>query len=380
MLANPLILTTSDDAGAWAWAGARLSAAGRVAATSRFPDLSFEERRRRVGAEERAWLAAQWRTPAPGERFEVRFATGPGAEKVRAALLVRAHASSVDEARARAGERLLHAADPDGALPPHVGSAAIEDEAELRTWLTYPRNAGAIVELRKQLSVAPISRGGTSLRTAVRHGFFAEGAAWDAWWRRFAALRAKAVLSVGFDCYDAADPVLRERLQRRTLELEALAADRTPSPLNPDPVPAEPAAQLAVPGYRRALTTYQGPCFLVRVALLSEQPLPPTVPEALARTVSSVEGAVVPIPVLAAEVPTALREHQGLGAPWLPESYQLHLGAARIDALDRVLHTIADTAEAGAVLGLPLHWPGMPTVFDAVGSALREDEHGQRGE
>lgn len=373
MLANPAVLGTADAAGAWAWAGARLSAAVGVAATQRFPDLTFEERRRRIGAEEQAWLAAQWEPPEQGGRFEVRFATGPSAEKVRAALLVRAHAPTADQARERALARLLRAADPQGSLPPHVGAAAIADEAELHTWLAYPRNAGAVVELRKHLSVGRIRRGGTKLGAAVRHGFFAEGAAWDAWWRRFAALRGKAVLCVGFDCYDAANPVLQDRLQRRTLELETLAVDQRPSPVNPNPVPAEPAARLAAPGYRRALTTYLGPCFLVRVALVSEQPLPPTVPQALARTISSVEGAVVPVPVLPEEAAQAMREHRGLGAPWLPESYQRHLGPVRIDAVDRLLHSLADGAEASAVLGLPVHWPGMPAVFDAIGSELLED-------
>jgi hypothetical protein len=374
VLSNPAVLGTADASGGWAWAGARLSADGRIGATQRFPDLPWDERRRRVGAEEGAWLAAQWEPPSPGDRFEVRFATGRGANRIRAALLLRARAADAAGARELALGRLLRAADPDGALPPHVGAAAIEDEAELRTWLEYPGQLGALVELRKHLSVGRIARGGTRLRAAVCHGFFAEGAAWDAWWRRFAALRQRAVLCVGFDCYDAGNPQLQERLQQRTLELEDLAVDRTPSPLNPNPVPAEPAARLAAPGYRRALATYRGRCFQVRVALASEQPVPPILVESLARTISSVEGAVVPVPVAPAEYELALREHRGLGAPWLPLTYQQHLHPVRLDPMDQILHSLADVAEAGAVLSLPVHWQGMPNVFDAIGSELRDGD------
>jgi hypothetical protein len=55
-------------------------------------------------------------------------------------------------------------------------------------------------------------------------------------------------------------------------------------------------------------------------------------------------------------------------------TYQRHLHPVRIDAVDQVLHSLADVTEASAVLSLPVHWPGMPAVFDAVGSELREDE------
>jgi hypothetical protein len=369
---TPAVLCTGDASGSWAWAGARLSADGRIAATQRFPDLPWDERYKRVGAEEGAWLAAQWEPPSPGDRLEVRFATGPGANRVRTALLVRVHATGEDAARDLAAARLLRAADPNDALPPHVGSGVIESEAELRTWLDYPSRVGGFVELRKHLSVGRILRGGTSLRAAVCHGFFAYGAAWDVWWRRFAALPFRAVLCVGFDAYDASNPTLQRYLQSRTMELEDLAVARPPSPVNPNPVPAEPAARLAAPGYRRALT-YRGRCFLVRVALVSEQPVPPMLLESLARTIS-VEGAVVPVYIAEEETQLALRDHRALGATWLPVSYQRHLHPVRIDAVDQVLHSLADVPEASAALSLPIHWPGMPPVFDAIGSELRADE------
>jgi hypothetical protein len=37
---------------------------------------------------------------------------------------------------------------------------------------------------------------------------------------------------------------------------------------------------------------------------------------------------------------------------------------AELDALDRLLHSLADVEEAASVLSLPVHWPGMPSVFD----------------
>ena len=80
------------------------------------------------------------------------------------------------------------------------------------------------------------------------------------------------------------------------------------------------------------------------------------------RTVSSVEGAVQPVSLVDAEFDAAVREHRALGAAW---------PALPFDPLDQLLHSLADVGEAASVLSLPVHWPGMPTVFDAIGSELR---------
>jgi hypothetical protein len=356
-------LSTNDGSGCWTWAGVRLSAEGRIGATQRYADLSWDERRKRLAEQENAWLAAQWDTPVPGSRFEVRFATGAKTEKVQAAFLVRVLAATPHEARRFAGERLRRAASPGGALPPHVGARPIDSEAELRTWLGYPSRVGGFIEVRKHLSADRITRGGAALTYAVCHGFFDSGAAWDAWWRSFAALRFPAVVSIGFDPYDASDPAFRNLLHRRAVDLEELAKQGVPSPLNPYQVPPDRAAQAAMPGYRRALTRYAERCFSIRVALASAQPLPLTLVESLVRTVSSATGAARAVQVAAAELDQVVAEFRVLGAPWLPATYQQNL-PAELDALDRVLHSLADLEEAASILSLPVHWPGMPPVFD----------------
>jgi hypothetical protein len=367
--AQAAVLSTSDGSGCWTWAGARLSAEGRVHATQHYAELSWDERRKRVTEQETAWLAAQWDTPVPGSRFEVRFVTGAEAKKVRAAFLVRVLAATPGEARRLAGERLRRAVGPNGALPPHVGAQPIDDEADLRTWLGYPAQVGSFVEVRKQLSAGRITRGGATLPYAVCHGFFDAGGAWDAWWRSFAALSFPAVLSIGFDPYDADNPAFRNLLWHRAAELEDLARQGVPSPMNPYRVPADQAAQAAVPGYRRALTRYSGRCFSIRVALASAQPLPKILVESLLGTVSSSTAAVRAVQVSPAELGQVAGEFRALGAPWLPATYQQNL-PARLDTLDRVLHSLADAAEAAAVLSLPVHWPGMPPVFDRGDSPL----------
>jgi len=371
-LAEPSFLSTNDGSGCWTWAGVRLSAEGRIDATQRYADLSWDERLKRLTAQETAWLAAQWDTPAPGSRFEVRFATGARAEKVQAAFLVRVLAATPDEARHLAGKRLRRATDQNGALPPHVRARPIATDAELRTWLGYPSRVDRFVEVRKHLSAGRIARGGTALPHAVCHGFFDSGAAWDAWWRSFAALPFPAVLSIGFDPYDADNPAFRSLLYRRAVDLEELARQGIPSPLNPYPVPPDRAAQAAAPGYRRALTRYAGHCFSIRVALASAQPLPPTLVESLVGTVSSTTGAARAVRVADAELGQAVGEFRALGAPWLPATYNQDVSAAP-DALDRLLHSLADVEEAASVLSLPVHWPGMPPVFDRDGSQLPEE-------
>ena len=357
-------LSTNDGSGCWTWAGVRLSADGSIDATQRYADLSWDERRKRLTVQDTAWLAAQWDTPVPGCRFEVRFATGAKAAKVHAALFVRVLAATPAEARHVAAERLRRAVHPDGALPPHVGAHPIESTAELGTWLGYPSRVGSFIEVRKHLSAHRIARGGTRLAFAVCHGFFDCGVAWDAWWRSFAALRFPAVLSIGFDPYDADNSVFRSLLLRRTTELEELATQGVASPLNPYRAPADPAAQAALPGYRRALARYTGHCFTIRVALASAQPLPPTLVESLVRTVSSATGAALAVQVATTELNQALGEFRALGAPWLPATYQQNLPHA-LDALDQLLHSLADAQEAASVLSLPVHWPGgMTPVFD----------------
>jgi hypothetical protein len=370
--AGAAFLSSSDGSGAWAWAGVQLSADGGIEATQRFVDLSWAERRERLNHEERAWLAAQWDAPVPGSRFEVRFITGAGGAKVQTAFLARVRAATPEEARRVAAERLKRAASPNGGLPKHVRSQSISSAEDLRAWLSFPKRIVDFVEVRKHLSAGRVARGGTSLPYAVCHGFFDSGAAWDAWWRGFAGLPFAAVLSIGFDPYDADEQSFRSQLERRAAQLEELTRPGVPSPLNPYQVPADRSAQTAAPGYHRAVTRYAGRCFRVRVALAGAQPLPATLVESLVATISSTPGAARAVRVASTELDQVVGEFRVLGAPlWLPATYQLHL-PTRPDGLDQLLHSLADVTEAASVLSLPVHWNGMRPVFHDGGPATEE--------
>ena len=366
-MADEFMLGTSAGTSYWVWAGTRLYADGGIDATHRSPDLSPEQRRRRVADSDAAWLAAQWEPPtaSASHRFELRFATDAEAHKVQVAMLVRAVATTRQEAEERARRALYRAADPN-ALPPHVNARPIEEEHELRTWLGSPGRVGAFVEIHKHLSAMRVTRGGSPLPYAVRHGDFGAGAAWDVWWREFAKLEFPAVLCVGFDAFDASNAELRRELQRRTGILEALAVRAVPSPFNPYDVPPDPAAQAAVYGYQRALARYAGSCYRLRVALVSESEVPATLLAGLVGTLSAEPGAVLQVRPAGPELAEALREHRSLGAPWLPQAHQQTMPVAP-DVVDRLLHTLTDLPEAVSALSLPVHWPGSFPCFDDVG-------------
>ena len=321
-LADSAFLSTSDGSGCWTWAGVRLSAEGRIEATQRFADLSWDERRKRLTEQETAWLAAQWHAPRPRKplRSAVRHRgqRGEGAGRLLRPCARRDARSGETSGR---GTAPPPPAGPNGALPPHVRARPIDSEEELRTWLGYPSQVSDFTEVRKHLSAQRIDRGGTALAYAVRHGFFDSGAAWDAWWRSFASLPFPAVLSIGFDPYDADNPrfaaccIVAPRNWRSS-------RGRALPPLNPYPVPPDRAAQAAVDGYRRALTHYTGRCFSIRVALASAQPLPVTLAESLAGTVSAATGAARAVQAAATELDEVVGEFRALGAPWLPLTYQ----------------------------------------------------------
>jgi hypothetical protein len=100
----------------------------------------------------------------------------------------------------------------------------------------------------------------------------------------------------------------------------------------------------------------------------AERP-PLTLVESLVGTVSSATGAARAVQVAAAEIDQVVGEFRVLGAPWLPATYQQDL-PTELDALDRLLHSLGDVEEAASVLSLPVHWPGMPPVFDRDGGPL----------
>ena len=112
------------------------------------------------------------------------------------------------------------------------------------------------------------------------------------------------------------------------------------------------------------------------MALVGARPLPPTLVESLAGTVSTASstapGTVRPVWVAATELGQVVGEFRALGAPWLPATYQQNL-PAELTPLDRLLHSLADVAEAASVLSLPVHWPGMPPVFDRDGAPLPDE-------
>ena len=382
-MADGFTLGTGDAAGDWIWTGARLygggdgdgngdgdgargrdgKGAGFEAPRRReYAQLPADQRRRRVAELEGGWLAEQWEPPSFGSRFELRFANDPDSHRIRAAYLLRVVAAGRTEAESLAQQRLRQATDPE-LLPPHVLARPFDSEAELRDWLGCPTLVGEFIEIRKHLSARPITRYGATRPYAIRHGFFDSGTAWDAWWRRFAALDFPAVLCLGFDAYDAGNSVFRQELHRRATEMELLAAEGSSSPLHPYPMPPDQAALLAVGDYRRAVARYVGRCFRLRISLLGENELPPDLVTALADTVSCIPGAVAPVRVVGSEFAEAMREHQALGAPWLATTYRQDL-PVELDPMDELLHSLVDLPEAASVLSLPAHWSGAPACFD----------------
>ena len=368
-MADGFQLGTNDAAGHWTWTGARLYGENGFAATHRRHDeyatLTAGQRRDRVAELQEEWLAAQWHQPSYGSRFELRFANDPESRRVHAALLLRVVAATRHEAADLARRRLRRATDP-ALLPPHVLARPIDKEAELRRWLGRPSPAADFIEVRKHLSARPITRFGASRRYAIRHGFFEagdSGHAWDTWWHEFARLDSPAVLCLGFDAYDAGNSVFRQELNRRALEMEDLATQGIPSPLHPYPMTPDPAAQLAVGDYRRAVTRYVGRCFRLRVSLVAENEVPARTIAALVDTVSRIPGAVGPVRVAGPEFAEAIREHQALGAPRLAETYRQGL-PIEPEPIDELLDSLVDLPEAAAVLSLPAHWSGSPTYFD----------------
>ena len=146
-------------------------------------------------------------------------------------------------------------------------------------------------------------------------------------------------------------------------EMEDLATQGIPSPLHPYPMTPDPAAQLAVGDYRRAVTRYVGRCFRLRVSLVAENEVPARTIAALVDTVSRIPGAVGPVRVAGPEFAEAIREHQALGAPRLAETYRQGL-PIEPEPIDELLDSLVDLPEAAAVLSLPAHWSGSPTYFD----------------
>lgn len=362
-------LIVVDPAGAWGWAGLRLTARRGLAATHAYLELPAAERERRIGETEAAWLAAQW-TDADQARFEVRYLTLPDLGRLECAALVRVNGATAAAAQDAADRRLAAAAQ----LPPHVAADPLESAAEVRDWLVpFDPHPRGVLEIRKRVLWAPISRRGTARTTGIAFGEFGgsggERVSWEPLLRALAALPFRAMLGVCFVPFPAG-PAFQAHVAHLAAEYEALAAPVASSPIFSQRLPAEPFAVDAAPRYARARRLYSGLCYRVRISLAAERELPQYIGELTAAAVSPGGGAVALRPT-ADEMPTIRGDLGALNTDWPAATYFRGAPPEAFGPAERILAELVDAGQGAAVLRLPVEWPGHEELF-----ALRRAETG----
>jgi len=356
-------LIVADPAGAWGWAGLRLTARRGLAATHAYLELPAAERERRIADTEAAWLASQW-TDADQARFEVRYLTLPGLRRLECAALVRVNGASAAATLDAVDRRL----DALAHLPPHVAADPLESAAEVRDWLVPfdPHPHGAL-EIRKRVAWAPISRPGTARTAGIAFGEFGgpggERVSWEPLLRALAALPFRAMLGVCFVPFPAG-PGFHAHLAHLAAEYEALAAPVASSPVFRQTLAADPFAVDAAPRYARARRIYTGLCYRVRISLAAERELPQYIGELMAAAVSPGGGAVALRPS-ADEMPTVRNDLGALNTDWPAATYFQGAPPTAFGPAERVLAELVDAGQGAAVLRLPVEWPGHEELFAA---------------
>lgn len=359
-------LIVADAAGAWGWAGLRLTARRELAATHAYLELPAAERERRIADTEAAWLASQW-TDADQARFEVRYLTVPEMHRLECAALVRVNGASAAAALDAVNRRLGALAQ----LPPHVAADPLESAAEVRDWLVpfdpHPRGA---LEIRKRVRWAPIARRGTARGIGIAFGELGapgepggERVSWEPLLRALAALPFRAMLGVCFVPFPAGS-AFQAHLAHLVAEYEALAAPVTSSPLFSQNLPADPFAVDAAPRYARARRLYSGLCYRVRISLAAERELPQYIGELMAAAVSPGNGAAALRPT-ADEMPTVRGNLGALNTDWPAATYLQGAPPEAFGPVERVLADLVDAGQGAAALRLPVEWPGHEELFAA---------------
>lgn len=279
------VLVATDAGGTWAWVAARIEAAADLTETREYADLPEPERLGKAVVAETAWLAGQWET-AYDTRVELRYLVDPAARRLSCAMLGRVHGTDqrlVVPAALRLRERLA-------ALPRHVHASEVTDTAEVGRWLApfWPAPNG-LAEIRKRIRFAVPNRpdAGVAYYLAVEP-FTSAAPSWEPLWQALTAHPDPALLTVGVVPYPVSGSVATQLDMLATQYGRLAAPGKLPDglwssgvELTPDAFAVD-AARLFADAARR----YRSQAFRLRVTLASPEPLPGSLTELVAATIS----------------------------------------------------------------------------------------------
>jgi len=371
------VLVHRDQLGYWAWAGFRLTPVLGVEATHQYADFALDRREELAADAERAWLSAQWARGAG--RFEIRYRNDPGSVTalLRCACLCRVRADGEQEVTAaarHARERLAVG------LPGFVRAEPMAADAEVHDWLVpFPEPAAerGQVEILRGLSMrGSVRREFGRNATVLVAGYAQHRVSWEPMLRRLAALSFPAMLTIGLEAFPASRP-FSAGLDQLAAVYDKLAQPAEGLPLFSGSTPRDEHAALAALRYRAFSRQYDRLGYRVRISLAGQRPLPAELGEWLAGALSSGSD-----PAVGAEaVQPAFHERAAawgnlatLGAAPLPDTHRRALPDTALGPLERELLNLADRTELGAVVQLPIAWPGRPALYSQVAADTPEED------
>ena len=370
------VLVSSDARGAWAWVAVRVDAAADLTELQEYSDLPEYERLAKAVTAETAWLAGQWDV-ASGTRIELRYRTEPADRRLACAVLGRVQARTPEEAVASAV--LLR--DRLAAAPRHVLVTPVEDPDEVARWLTpfSPHQAG-LVDIRKRFRVDTPNRPDAGVRYYLAVQPFTTAArSWEPLLQALIAHPQPVVLSIGLEPY-VVSPDVTGALNELATHYGRLATPgqqpdglwNSGRQLSPDAFAVD-----ATRVFGDAARRYDGRAFRLRISIASPAPLPESLAELAAATISPPErpgdattltatfqgSAHVAVRPVGAEFDLAWRNLTTLEQARWDTQYLQGLPDPPPPVL-RLLAELADPREASAAARLPLaihgHLPGFP--------------------
>jgi hypothetical protein len=350
------VLAAREGNGSWAWVAVRLHDAVEAPGA----------REAGAGADqvETGWLAGQWET-AHDTRIELRYRAEQ--ETVSCALLGRVQGNDTVSAALALRERLAGAGG-------HVRASPVEDGTEVRNWLVpFTPDPAGLVDVRKRLRTATPNRPDAGVRYYLAVQPFTIAAdTWEPVWQALVAHPHPVVLTIGLHSY-AVPTGFATMLNRLATQYGRLARPgwspgglwSSGTALAPDAFAAE-----AEHTFRAAASRYSATAFRIRITLASPQPLPSSLAERIATTVSP--PAQRPFPGAAhvlvrpdhQEFPVAERNLTTLEHLRWDSEYLRGLPEPP-PPLIRLLAELVDSQEAATMLRFPL----------AVGSTAAEHVH-----
>ena len=370
-------LVASDGMGGRGWAGFRLAPVLGGPPAHQHTGLTTTELEARVAADESAWLSSLWSAAAGGSgRFEIRYRNDPSApggsngrpHLLRCACLCRAEGTTTDEAASSAitlRDRLAVG------LPSHVRAESMTGTDELYNWLVpfeAPDWERGQAEIAKALTCRPVGRRHPRQNAiAAVSRYSARRVPWEPALRRLAELPFPAVLTVGVMPFPRSEP-FRYGLEQLAADYDELAQPVRAVAVYGGAVPGDEFAQYAAErGKMAARQYYQGPAFRLRISLAATRPLPDDLPTWIAEALSG--GTADPEARAVARGPApddryeAWRNFTSIGAVWMPATYLGPVPEHVVAPELRELLNLADLAEAGSAVQLPVAWPGRPQLY-----------------